>query len=42
MGVNVDWPGWCFDDDDVLEFTEIEDETSDWFKQTLTAEYSEV
>lgn len=18
-GVNVDWPGWCFDDDEVLE-----------------------
>ncbi|XP_017328625.1 uncharacterized protein plekhg6 isoform X1 [Ictalurus punctatus] len=53
LGVNVDWPGWCFDDEDVLEFTGHNDET-DWFEQTLTtaelqktprhsdADYSEV
>ncbi|KAM9489271.1 uncharacterized protein plekhg6 [Clarias gariepinus] len=53
QGVNVDWPGWCFDDVDVLGFG-LEDEPEDWFKQTLTttelqktprhsdAEYSEV
>ncbi|MCJ8728627.1 hypothetical protein PDJAM_G00006620 [Pangasius djambal] len=54
LGVNVDWPGWCFDDEDVLEFTELDDETGDWIEQTLTtadlwktprhsdADYSEV
>lgn len=54
LGVNVDWPGWCFDDEDVLEFTGLDDETVDWFEQTLTtaelqktprhsdADYSEV
>ncbi|KAK3572097.1 hypothetical protein QTP86_022329 [Hemibagrus guttatus] len=54
LGVTVDWPGWCFDDEDVLEFTDLDDETSDWFEQTLSmtelqktprhseADYSEV
>ncbi|XP_058255473.1 uncharacterized protein plekhg6 isoform X2 [Hemibagrus wyckioides] len=54
LGVTVDWPGWCFDDEDVLEFTDLDDEKSDWFEQTLTmtelrktprhseADYSEV
>ncbi|KAB5586851.1 hypothetical protein PHYPO_G00006230 [Pangasianodon hypophthalmus] len=54
LGVNVDWPGWCFDDEDVLEFTGLDDETVDWVEQTLTtadlrktprhsdADYSEV
>ncbi|KAF4088199.1 hypothetical protein AMELA_G00079710 [Ameiurus melas] len=54
LGVNVDWPGWCFDDEDVLEFTAHNDETVDWPEQTLTtaelqktprhnhADYSEV
>ncbi|XP_060777956.1 uncharacterized protein plekhg6 isoform X3 [Neoarius graeffei] len=36
LGVNVDWPGWCFDDENVLEFTEQNDETGDCFEQTLT------
>ncbi|XP_060726204.1 uncharacterized protein plekhg6 [Tachysurus vachellii] len=54
LGVTVDWPGWCFDDEDVLEFTDLDDETSDWFEKTLSkaelrktprhsdADYSEV
>ncbi|XP_046704461.1 pleckstrin homology domain-containing family G member 5 isoform X2 [Silurus meridionalis] len=40
MGVNVDWPGWCFDDEDVLEFTGLDDKTLDCFEQAPTsAEY---
>lgn len=34
LGVNVDWPGWCFDDEDVLGFTGLDDETTNWFEQT--------
>ncbi|KAG9276579.1 pleckstrin homology domain-containing family G member 6-like [Astyanax mexicanus] len=51
MGASVDWPGWCFDDAEVLEFLRPSDQT-DWFNQTLTefqdtprhedGEYSEV
>lgn len=37
LGVNADWPGWCFDDENELGFTGFEDESADWFEQTLNA-----
>ncbi|KAK9960589.1 hypothetical protein ABG768_008436 [Culter alburnus] len=33
-GVSVDWPGWCFDDEEVFGFEDFDDE--DWFEQVLT------
>ncbi|XP_067305874.1 uncharacterized protein plekhg6 [Pseudorasbora parva] len=33
-GVSVDWPGWCFDDEEVFGFEDFDDE--DWFEQILT------
>ncbi|XP_052000781.1 uncharacterized protein LOC127656475 isoform X2 [Xyrauchen texanus] len=33
-GISVDWPGWCFDDEKVIEFQDFDD--TDWFEQTLT------
>ncbi|XP_051575886.1 uncharacterized protein LOC127453508 isoform X2 [Myxocyprinus asiaticus] len=33
-GISVDWPGWCFDDEEVFDFQDFDDE--DWFEQTLT------
>ncbi|XP_026140069.1 pleckstrin homology domain-containing family G member 5 [Carassius auratus] len=32
-GISVDWPGWCFDDEEVFDFEDLEDE--DWFNTTL-------
>ncbi|XP_051576350.1 uncharacterized protein LOC127453739 isoform X2 [Myxocyprinus asiaticus] len=31
-GISVDWPGWCFDDEEVSDFQDFDDE--DWFEQT--------
>ncbi|XP_016337610.1 pleckstrin homology domain-containing family G member 5-like [Sinocyclocheilus anshuiensis] len=33
-GISVDWPGWCFDDEEVFDFEDFEDE--DWFDKKLT------
>ncbi|XP_039550497.1 uncharacterized protein plekhg6 isoform X2 [Pimephales promelas] len=33
-GVSVDWPGWCFDDEEVFGFEDFDDE--DWFDPNLT------
>ncbi|XP_052003357.1 pleckstrin homology domain-containing family G member 5-like isoform X2 [Xyrauchen texanus] len=33
-GISVDWPGWCFDDEEVFDFQDFDEE--DWFDQTLT------
>jgi len=30
----VDWPGWCFDDEEVFYFEDFKDE--DWFDKKLT------
>ncbi|XP_072534866.1 uncharacterized protein plekhg6 [Salminus brasiliensis] len=38
LGASVDWPGWCFDDEEVLKFLMPHDRTVDWFDQTLTEE----
>lgn len=32
-GVSVDWPGWCFDDEEVFGFEDFDDE--DWFDPNL-------
>lgn len=52
LGANVDWPGWCFDDEDGLEYWGRNDESADGCEQLLTrtelqqthddGEYSEV
>ncbi|TRY94308.1 hypothetical protein DNTS_030388 [Danionella cerebrum] len=31
-GISVDWPGWCFDDEEVFNFEDFDD---DWFEQML-------
>ncbi|KAK7147749.1 hypothetical protein R3I94_010315 [Phoxinus phoxinus] len=33
-GVSVDWPGWCFDDEELLGFEDFDDE--DWLDPMLT------
>ncbi|XP_056090893.1 pleckstrin homology domain-containing family G member 5 [Rhinichthys klamathensis goyatoka] len=33
-GVSVDWPGWCFDDEEVFGFEDFDAE--DWFDPNLT------
>uniref|UniRef100_A0A8C2KNG9 Pleckstrin homology domain containing, family G (with RhoGef domain) member 6 n=1 Tax=Cyprinus carpio TaxID=7962 RepID=A0A8C2KNG9_CYPCA len=35
-GISVDWPGWCFDDEEVFDFEDFEDE--DWFDKKLTTD----
>ncbi|XP_058601684.1 pleckstrin homology domain-containing family G member 5 isoform X3 [Onychostoma macrolepis] len=32
-GISVDWPGWCFDDEEVFDFEDFEDE--EWFDKKL-------
>lgn len=31
-GMSVDWPGWCFDDEEVFDFQDFDDE--DFFELT--------
>uniref|UniRef100_A0A671N1U6 Pleckstrin homology domain containing, family G (with RhoGef domain) member 6 n=2 Tax=Sinocyclocheilus anshuiensis TaxID=1608454 RepID=A0A671N1U6_9TELE len=33
-GISVDWPGWCFDDEEVYDFENFDDE--DWLDKKLT------
>ncbi|XP_057197145.1 uncharacterized protein plekhg6 isoform X2 [Triplophysa rosa] len=35
-GTGVDWPGWCFDDEEVFEFQDFDDD-DDFLERTLTA-----
>ncbi|XP_052475426.1 uncharacterized protein LOC128031199 [Carassius gibelio] len=33
-GISVDWPGWCFDDEEVFDFEDFDNE--DWLNKKLT------
>nr|XP_009290476.1 pleckstrin homology domain-containing family G member 6 isoform X1 [Danio rerio] len=34
-GISVDWPGWCFDDEEFFDFEDLDYEN--WFEQSLTS-----
>ncbi|KAL7874303.1 hypothetical protein SRHO_G00052730 [Serrasalmus rhombeus] len=38
LGVSVDWPGWCFDDEELREFWKPYDGTIDWWDHAVTTE----